>query len=216
MSATIIDHKHFAKSLGIKDYEYVEVDSTFEAEKSPIYISTKYRLNYKNLQHSLPGICEQIKLIADHHKNDKGIIHTHSNDITSFVKGRLGSDRYLYRETNTTNEDILKMHSKSTEPTVLVSPSLVYGIDLKDDLARFQIIVKLPFLSLASKRVKKLFELDSEWYENKMLNAIVQASGRGTRNKDDYCSTYILDGNFINVVKRTKNKLPKHFIERIH
>jgi hypothetical protein len=84
----------------------VEVDSTFEAEKSPIFISTKYRLNYKNLQHSLPGICEQIKLITDHHKNDKGIIHTHSNDITSFVKGKLGSDRYLYRETNTTNEDI--------------------------------------------------------------------------------------------------------------
>lgn len=216
MSATIIDHKHFAKSLGITDYEYVEVDSSFDASKSPIYISAKYKLNYKNLQHSLPGICEQIKLITNHHKSDKGIIHTHSNDITGFVKDRLGSDRYLYRETNTTNEDILKMHSNSTDPTVLVSPSLVYGIDLKDDLARFQIIVKLPFLSLASKRVKKLFELDSEWYENKMLNAIVQASGRGTRNKDDYCTTYVLDGNFINVVKRTKNKLPKHFIERIH
>jgi len=216
MSATIIDHKHFAKSLGITDYEYVEVDSSFDASKSPIFISAKYKLNYKNLQHSLPGICEQIKLITTHHKNDKGIIHTHSNDITGFVKDRLGNDRYLYRETNTTNEDILKMHSNSTDPTVLVSPSLVYGIDLKDDLARFQIIVKLPFLSLASKRVKKLFELDSEWYENKMLNAIVQASGRGTRNKDDYCSTYVLDGNFINVVKRTKNKLPKHFIERIH
>jgi len=216
MSATIIDHKHFAKSLGIKDYEYVEVESTFDAEKSPIFISAKYRLNYKNLQHSLPGICEQIKLIATHHKNDKGIIHTHSNDITNFVKDKLGNSRYLYRETNTTNEDILKMHSNSTEPTVLVSPSLVYGIDLKDDLARFQIIIKLPFLPLASKRVKKLFELDSEWYENKMLNAVVQASGRGTRNKDDYCSTYVLDGNFINVVKRTKNKLPKHFIERIH
>jgi len=216
MSATIIDHKHFAKSLGIKEYEYIEVDSTFDPIKSPIFISSKYKLNHKNLQHSLPGICEQIKLIINHHKNDKGIIHTHSNDITSFVKEKLGMSRFLYRDTNFTNEDILKAHSISEMPTVLVSPSLVYGIDLKDDLARFQIIVKLPFLSLASKRVKKLFEMDSEWYENKMLNAIVQASGRGTRNKDDYCTTYILDGNFINTIKRTKNKLPKHFIDRIH
>jgi ATP-dependent DNA helicase DinG len=216
MSATIIDHKHFAASLGIKDYEFIEVESTFDSSKSPIYISSKYKLNHSNLRNVLPGICEQIKLIATHHKNDKGVIHTHTNDITSFVRTRLGEDRYLYRDTNSTNEDILKSHGASSEPTVLVSPSLVYGVDLKDDLARFQVIIKLPFLSLGSKRIKKLFEQDKEWYENKMLNSIVQASGRGTRNKDDYCSTYILDGNFINVIHRTKNKLPKHFIDRIH
>jgi len=216
MSATIIDHKHFAKSLGITDYEYIEVDSTFDTEKSPIYISSKYKPSYNTLQSMLPGICEQIKQITNHHKSDKGIIHTHTNAITSFLKERLGSDRYLYRDTNSTNEDILKIHSTVKDPTVLVSPSLVYGIDLKDDLARFQIIVKLPFLSLGSKRIKKLFELDKDWYENKMLNAVVQASGRATRSKDDYSSTYILDGNFINVVKRAKSKLPKYFIDRIH
>lgn len=216
MSATIIDHKNFAKSLGIKDYEFIEVESSFDSKKSPIYISSKHKLNHKNLRNVLPDICAQIKLITEHHKNEKGIIHTHSNEITGFIRDRLGNGRYLYRDTNSTNEDILKRHHETTEPSVLVSPSLVYGVDLKDDLARFQIIVKLPFLPLGSKRIKKLFELDKEWYENKMLNAIVQASGRGTRGKDDHCVTYILDGNFINVIKRAKNKLPKHFIDRIH
>lgn len=216
MSATIIDHKHFAKSLGITDYEYIEVESTFDPNKSPIYISAKYKPSYNTLQSMLPGICDQIKLITDHHKNDKGLIHTHTNAITSFIKDRIKSDRYLCRDTNNTNEDILKLHAENNQPTVLVSPSLAYGIDLKDDLARFQIIVKLPFLPLSSKRVKKLFESDKEWYENKMLNAVVQAAGRATRNKDDYSSTYILDGNFINVVKRARSKLPKHFIDRIH
>ena len=215
MSATIIDHKHFAKSLGITEYEYIEVDSTFEASKSPIFISSKYKPSYNTLQNMLPGMCEQIKQITEHHKDVKGIIHTHTNAITSFIKDRLGSDRYLYRDTNSTNEDILQLHCISDKPTVLVSPSLVYGIDLKDDLARFQIIVKLPFLSLGSKRIKRLFELDRDWYENKMLNAVVQAAGRATRSKDDYSTTYILDGNFINVVKRTKGKLPKYFIDRI-
>ena len=216
MSATIIDHKHFAKSLGITDYEYIEVDSTFDSSKSPIYISTKYKPSYNTLQSMLPGLCEQIRQITEHHKNDKGIIHTHTNVITSYVREKLGTDRYLYRDTNSTNEDILKQHSETNSPTVLVSPSLVYGVDLKDDLARFQIIVKLPFLSLGSKRVKKLFELDKDWYENKMLNAVVQAAGRATRSKDDYSTTYILDGNFVNVVKRAKSKLPKYFIDRIH
>jgi Rad3-related DNA helicase len=216
MSATIIDHKHFAKSLGITEYEYIEVDSTFDPNKSPIFISTKHKLNYKNLKIVLPDICNQIKLITDHHKHDKGIIHTHSNEINNFVKDRFNNnERFLFRDTNVTNESILKLHTATDEPTVLVSPSLSYGIDLKDDLARFQIIIKLPYPPLSSKRIKQQFELDKEWYENKMLNAVVQACGRATRNSEDYSITYILDGNFATVVKRVQGKLPKHFIERI-
>lgn len=216
MSATIIDHKNFARALGIKDYEYVEVDSDFDANKSPIHVSSRYKLNYKNLTNVLPNICDQIKLIIDHHKTEKGIIHTHSNEITTFIKNKLsGNRRYLFRDEISNNEDILREHYESDLPTVLVSPSLAFGVDLKDHLARFQIIVKLPYPSLACKRVKKMFDTDKNWYENKMLNALVQACGRATRSKNDFSTTYILDGNAVNVLKRTKDKLPKYFIDRI-
>lgn len=217
MSATIIDHKHFANSLGIKEYAYVEEKSSFDPSKSPIYVSSAFRLNYQNLRSELPKISEAIKKIVEHHKNDKGVIHTHTQEITNILRDKLsGDDRFLFRDNNASNEDILKLHSLSSDPTVLVSPSLTYGIDLKDDLARFQIIVKLPFLPLSSKRIKKMFELDKVWYENKMLNSIVQAAGRATRSKDDHSVTYILDGNFINIMRRCGNRLPKHFIDRIH
>ena len=216
MSATIIDHKNFAKTLGIKDYEYVEVESDFDPAKSPIYVSSRHKLNYKNLTNVLPDICEQIKLITGHHKNDKGIIHTHSRDITNFLKTKLSDNkRFLFRDDQANNEEILKQHYEATSPTILVSPSLAFGIDLKDDLARFQIIIKLPFPPLSSKRIKKLFETDKDWYENKMLNSLVQACGRATRSKSDFSTTYILDGNIVNSLKRTKDKLPKSFIERI-
>lgn len=217
MSATIIDHKHFASSLGIKEYAYVEEKSDFDPEKSPIYVSSAFKLNYQNLKSELPKISEAIKKIVAHHKDDKGVIHTHTQDITNILRDKLSRDeRFLFRDVNTNNEELLKQHSLSSDPTVLVSPSLTYGVDLKDDLARFQIIVKLPFLPLSSKRIKKMFELDKTWYENKMLNSIVQAAGRATRSKDDHSVTYILDGNFINIIRRSGNRLPKHFIDRIH
>jgi Rad3-related DNA helicase len=216
MSATIIDHKNFAKNLGINDYEYVEVESDFDPQKSPIYVSSKNNLNYKNLTNTLPAICEQIKTITDHHKTEKGIIHTHSRDITNFIKDKLSSNiRYLFRDDSANNEAILKQHYESDFPTVLVSPSLTFGVDLKDHLARFQIIIKLPFPPLSSKYIKKLFDLDKDWYENRMLNALVQACGRATRSKNDFSTTYILDGNVVNVIKRAKHKLPKSFIDRI-
>ncbi len=217
LSATIIDHKHFAKSLGINEYIYIEAESEFDPSKSPIYISSAHKLNYKNLKVVLPKICDQIQEIVNHHKTEKGIIHTHTQEITNYLQARLGGDgRFLFRDTFANNEQILKEHKSSKKPTILVSPSLAFGVDLKDDLARFQIIVKLPFFPLGSKRVKKLAQTDPDWYENKMLNSVVQAAGRATRSKKDHAVTYILDATFLNIVKKVKNKLPNHFIERIH
>ena len=87
-------------------------------------------------------------------------------------------------------------------------------MDLKDELARFQIVLKLPYLPLGSKRIETLFKLDPDWYENKMLSCLVQACGRGIRTEEDHCDTYILDGTIKFVLMKCKHKLPQHFIQR--
>lgn len=194
----------------------MEVESEFSPDKSPIYVTSKNKLNYKNYRVLLPEIADQIKTIIEHHKNDKGIIHTHSQEITNILRDKLrGNKRFLFRDETSNNEAILKEHYNTDFPTILMSPSLSYGVDLKDDLARFQIIVKLPFPPLSVKRIKKMFDLDKDWYENKMLNTLVQACGRATRSKNDFSTTYILDGNIVNTLKRTRSKLPQSFIDRI-
>lgn len=214
MSATIIDHKNLAKTLGIKNYKYVESESAFDPKKAPIFVSTKNKLNHANLQKALPAVVEQIKAICEKHNDVKGIIHTHTNFITNYIKNNINDKRLLFRDENTKNEDILEIHEKDKSPTILVSPSLGLGIDLKDDLARFQIIVKAAYLPLGDNRVKKMFELDKVWYQNKMLSNFIQQCGRGVRSKDDYCVTYVLDANIYNSVIRNKNLLPKYFIDR--
>ena len=218
MSATIVNHRIFAKSLGNKDYKFIEVNSTFAPEQSPIYISTKYRLNYKNLNKLLPRVLDQVETILDEHKDQKGVIHTHSFNITKEFKRILRKSdhykRFLFREDGSDNEHILQTHSESPDPTVLVSPSLSYGVDLKDELSRFQVVIKLPYPPLGSKRIKQLFDEDKAWYEHQMFNNLVQSCGRSTRNEDDYCTTYILDGNIRNIMSKSGHKLPKHFIDR--
>jgi Rad3-related DNA helicase len=216
MSATIIDHKKFASNLGINKYEYIEANSSFDPQHSPIYVSNTNSLNYTNRDKVLPKIAKQISEICDFFKNEKGIVHTHSKDITDTIKKYLKSDRFLFRDDFYDNETILNKHYSSKEPTVLVSPSLTHGVDLKDDLARFCIIVKLPYLPLGNKRIKKLFEVDKDWYENQMLNTLVQMCGRTTRSKKDYSTTYILDGNGFKILPKAKKKLPDHFFLRIN
>jgi ATP-dependent DNA helicase DinG len=215
MSGTIIDHARFARNLGIKEYEYVEVESEFDPKKAPIYtVNTSRSLNRSNIQRLLPVLASEIQEICKKHKNEKGIIHTHTNDITKFLYNNLKGNRFLYRMDDNENDYILDKHSESDEPTVLVSPSLSYGIDLKGDLAKFQIIVKAAFLPLNDARIKKLFDEDPQWYTNEMLNTLIQACGRGVRSKDDECVTYILDGNITTNVIRNKSILPKYFVER--
>lgn len=215
MSATIIDHKNYAKNLGITNYDYIESESDFDENKAPIYILAKQKLNFKNLNEMLPKLARQVDGILEEHSNDKGIIHTHTHTIATYIAENVHNDRLLCRTTEYNNEKILEAHERSDAPTVLVSPSMTYGVDLKGDLAKFQIVLKAPWMPSKNIRVEKMMKIDNDWYTNRMLCTLVQACGRGVRSETDECITYILDGTIYDVIKRNQHKLPKYFIKRI-
>ena len=218
MSATISDPEEYAKSLGISknDYEVVDVESSFDSKKSPIYCSTKYSLSFKTLESNLPRVLDMVARICEEHKGEKGLIHTHTNQITEMVRKKLGKNkRFLFRETGTSNEDIISQHKNLIEEdTILVSPSLDTGVSLDGDLGRFQIIIKAPYLPLGSKRIKKIFDKNPRYYSMMMLDSIIQMSGRCTRSKDDHSVTYILDGAAVKAITSNKTHLPKYFLDR--
>ena len=215
LSATIIDPINFCNTLGISKYAYVEVDSVFDSSKSPIYILAKQKINYSNLKSLLPKICKQIEGILEEHNEEKGIIHTHTQFIADYIRDNVDTNRLLCRELGVSNDVILEKHSKTTKPTVLVSPSMTYGVDLKGDLAKFQIILKAPWLPTKDSRVERMMKIDKNWYANKMLCNLVQACGRGVRSTSDECITYILDGSIFDTIAKNKKKLPKYFLDRL-
>jgi ATP-dependent DNA helicase DinG len=217
MSATITNPEEYAKSLGIKpeEYEYIEVGSAFDAKKSPIMCSSQYNLSYATIDRDLPKVIKTAIEICNQNKGKKGLIHTHTNKITQEFKRMVGKDkRFLFRDSGFSNEDILKEHKDRDDDTILVSPSLDTGVSLDDNLGRFQIVLKAPFLPLSSKRVKKIFDKNKKYYTMKMLDTLVQMCGRCTRSEDDHSTTYILDGVVHRNILDNHNKLPKHFIDR--
>jgi ATP-dependent DNA helicase DinG len=191
MSATIVDKNAYAKTLGIKEFEYIEFESTFDPKKSPIYCHTKFPLSYKTMEKFLPSVVDLAKTLVDSHAGEKGIIHTHSFVITQALQKKLSGRRFLYREEGSTNENIVFEHSQRKDDTVLVSPSLTMGLDLAGDLGKFQIIIKLPFPGLGGKRVKRMADAQPGWLQMKMLVASAKT---------------IVDNKHI---------LPKHFLDRI-
>lgn len=220
MSATIVGIRNFMKSLGISsdNYEYLDIESSFDPKKSPIKVCRDMPLNARNLNLMLPKIVHTIEQILDIHPNEKGIIHTQSNNITEYISNYIKDiykDRLLVREPGVRNENILEEHKNSKLPSVLVSPSMAFGVDLKDDLGRFQIVVKLPYLPWNDKRAEQIRKTDEKWYTYKMLSNLIQACGRTTRGEDDYSVTYILDSNFLRILNIYKSDIPNYFLNRL-
>ena len=92
------------------------------------------------------------------HKQHKGIIHTTSYEQLNFIRENISKEnrrRLLETDPEVQRDEIIEEHFKTTKPTVLISPSLHLGLDLKDDLSRFQVIVKVPYPSLADRWINE-------------------------------------------------------------
>lgn len=212
MSATILDKEIFCKTVGINtdDVAYLTIPSPFPIENRQINILNVGKMSKDCIDATLPKMAEVVNLLLEKHDNVKGIIHTTNFKISQFLLENIKSDRLLTHDSN--NRDIvLRQHLYGKEPTVLVSPSMMEGVDLVDDASRFQILCKLPFPYLGDKVVKKRKERDNQWYAFQTIMSIVQAFGRSIRNENDYASSYILDSGWWWFYKQNEKIFPKDF-----
>ena len=222
MSATILDPTTFCKSVGIKqeDVFFIRVPSTFPAENRLIVGDTTVgSMAYKHKEKTLPIMLDRILELSEKHSMHKGIIHTGNYENMNKFKRWLEyvdpilRDRVLFQSQGTfeEKEKIIKVHALSDEPLILCGPGFLEGIDLKDDLARFNIIMKLPFLSLADPHIKRKAEEFPEWYSLQVALALIQAIGRPVRSPTDWAMTYILDLLWKFFYERNQDRLfPKH------
>lgn len=214
-SATIVDFKMYAAELGITKEEAAGVvrPSPFPKENRPLYNMCVGSMAYKDIQDSLPKMLDAIKKILVMYPKEKGIIHTvNYRTIQEYIQDRL-FDRRLILATPEYREEALEEHIRSKKPSVLVSPSMTEGIDMRDDLARFQILCKVPYPSLADKRVKILANRNWNWYNYQAAKTLVQTVGRGCRSETDWCHNYMLDSCFNGFMKRAT--LPADFLATV-
>jgi len=222
MSATILNNKAFCKSIGLNpdDVKFIRVKSDFPVEHRAIYPLNIAYLNYSNLQST--DIMSKISMAVDNlmstHKNDKGIIHTTSYEQLNFIKQNISKEnarRLLLTDPEIQRDEIIYQHASTPKPTVLISPSLHTGLDLKDELSRFQIITKVPYPNKSDRWTNAKREVDEEWYYWQTALRLIQAYGRSVRSKDDWARTYVLDSAFSYFVRKNRNTLPDWFIQAI-
>lgn len=220
-SATLPPKDVFCRGLGIDEdkVEFIKMPSEFPAKNRKIYVSSVGRLIASEKAENLPKIIPFIKslMASDKYRDVRGIIHTHSNDISKFIKDNIISDRLLLADRFENDRDAMIEHHSTRENSILVSPSMYEGLDLADDLSRFQIIVKMPYPYLDLQvNARKQMPGGMDWYLSQAAVKIVQAYGRSVRHKDDWADTFILDGSFINFYNGSSRRFfPEWFAEAI-
>ncbi len=221
MSATILSKNYLCKVIGLKpdQVKFIRVEqSEFPVKNRPIYLMNIAWLNAKTIGQSLPSIANAVNNIMSIHKNEKGIIHTTSYSQLQFIKNNISREntaRLIETGPMFDRNEILQKHSKTTKPTVLISPSLYLGVDLKDYLSRFQIIVKVPYPDLTDRKIAAMKLRDPKWYNWNTILRLVQAYGRSIRSKDDFANTYILDSSISYLIRNAREMLPKWFLDAI-
>ena len=224
LSATVGDKTAFYENIGIKysdnpSYEFSDMPSNFSFDKSPIYFVSKYKMSYQNKQYDFPKIRDMVYQIlsSERFKDKHGMINTGSYENAKFIYDSAPQEikkRLCMYISSKDKIDTINNYKKSPDK-VLIGPTLVEGVDLPDDLCRFIIIVKIPYPNISSKTVKAKMNVFPKWYNSTTSNIMIQNIGRGVRNENDYCETFILDGCFQRLYEQTYWQYPEEIRNRI-
>lgn len=216
MSGTILDKNLFSELNGLdaENTVYHSVDSPFPLENRQIYYMPLGKMSYQRKDETFKNYVPFINKLLKKYEGKKGIIHTNSFELSSWIKKEVDNSRLLFHDSSN-KEEVLKLHMESKDPLVLVSPSVGTGVSFDHEKSRFQIIAKIPYPSLASQKNNLRQKNNPDWYSYRTVAGLIQMYGRSIRSKTDFADTIILDGSFGDILKYSNKYLPKWLQEAI-
>ena len=221
LSATILNKEAFCRQVGLDPdrVALVDVEHTFPVENRPLYDVTQGKMTYEHRDETIPKIARLIVRLLAHHPDEKGLVHAHSYAIAEQLADRLTEFGVgpRVRVHDADNRDAeLEAWKASSDPELFVSVKMEEALDLKGDLARWQVLCKAPYLNTNDSRVARRLE-DGQWawYHRTALRTVIQACGRVVRAPDDYGATYLADSSLLDLFERAESDTPPWFREQI-
>lgn len=217
VSATILNKNVWVKNLGLdpKDVAFIQMGTDFPKRNRPIRLEYVGSMNFKHKSETLPKLVRWIReTLLPRHKGERGIIHCHSFEILEAIRRGVRDPRLIFHERGQDKREVLRLHAKR-EDSVIVAPAFHEGVDLKDDLSRFQVLAKVPYPSTQDKVIKQRLARDNKWFGWITALKLVQSYGRSVRSKTDYAVTYIVDEGFKMFRARNPDLLPVWFKEAL-
>jgi Rad3-related DNA helicase len=217
MSGTLAPIDQYKADLAIDAANCITIDlpSPFDPNHNLTHVRPVANMSSKTQVTEFPKFLTEFNSILDKHPREKGVCHCVSYEIAKTIRERSRHSNRLLMHDKYNRQAILRQFMDSSQPLVLLSPSSERGLDLKDDLCRFQIMAKVPYGYIGDKQIEaRLYGTGAagrRWYAAQVVRRIMQAMGRGCRSETDYCENYILDSAFIGFYQKYKTMFPLWF-----
>lgn len=204
MSATTISAEQMADDLGLElPYTSVEVPSTFDPARRPVYVLPSASMTHKTKDVEYPKMFRAVAEVVAARPDVRILVHTVSYDLakqtTDYLRARFRGRTVLTYTRASDREETLRKFRQSPG-SVLVASSMDRGVDLPYDECRVVIVAKVPWPNLGDKQVAaRVYGTGSRgrsWFAVQAIRTLVQMSGRAMRAADDECETFILDSQF--------------------
>jgi ATP-dependent DNA helicase DinG len=196
----------------------LSTDSQWDTKKSKVVLCNTANMSYNSADESMRKIIRKINELLDKHKGERGLIHTTSNALTEEVCSNVHNrfrDRLVRYVSTKEKMEILAAWDKYPQDAVLVGPSLTTGIDMKDDFARFNIVVKLSYPNMRSALWARRSESLQHIYLGETASVLEQACGRTTRSIEDWSISYILDSRAERFMLQNQLYFSQSFLKRV-
>ena len=217
LSATILDKEAFCRGVGLdpSNVALVDVPHTFPLENRPLYDVTQGKMTYERRDETLPDVARLLVRLMARHPEEKGIVHCHSYAIRGRLTDRLddfGVGGRVRSHDRENRDAALEAWKATDDPDVFLSVKMEEALDLRGELARWQVLCKAPYLNTNDSRVaRRLEEGQWAWYYRVALRTVIQAAGRVVRAPDDHGATYLADSSLLDLFGRARNDMPDWF-----
>lgn len=200
----------------------ITVSMRFPVENRPIHTGTMVAsMSGEGDKDNWSAIMDRLEELASNHYDENGLVHTSSYSRAQRVKEAVDKDKhpYLYENIIVHNQkadaDNELEKWQNSERDIFLSPSMMQGVDLKEDMCRWQVLLKVPYPPMDSRTEYIVNNQKYGWleYKERALIRTVQSYGRAVRSKSDTAEYYVLDKDFNKLVKNRTP--PKWFTEAI-
>jgi Rad3-related DNA helicase len=209
MSATINRKDIEELGLGRRRVLFLEASSPIPPSQRPLYYKPIANVNRNSMEKSTLEIARWIEgNLLEKYRDVKGVIHATYAQAKILRKIWGDNERFIFHSKMDTKERYADfLEALPSTGKVLVASGLYEGIDLVEDLGRWQAMIKIPWPSLGDPAIKHKCDNDSEWYNWQTLKQVMQCSGRICRtDKGDWGHTYILDSTFKKLYEQSKQQ----------
>ena len=217
------DPKALSDRLGLDHSEayLLKVSMPFPAHNRPVHKEYVGNFSGGGDTSQWNAIMDKLDELVERHAGQRGVIHTVSYSRAQKIRDTVDEDDHphlydnFYQHEPKYDADATIDAWLNSDLDILLSPSVMTGVDLYDDKCRWGVLIKAPYPHLGDSRLSYLLDEENDWtyYNDIAARSMVQAAGRAVRHADDYADFYLIDEASESLFHRAS--FPDWFIEAV-